>query len=125
MLTAEQMQAHVDELAAVHGVTIDYRRSTRPRAWRRQKKIRIAYVKTCRAYALALHELGHVDGRQVGPRIDKEVQAWEWALETAREWTEEMQAIASACLRSYLEWAQRHKTARRPDPDHKIYLWII
>lgn len=62
-------------------------------------------------YAIALHEIGHVLGEQRGRRVEKEVQAWDWAKAHAIIWTPRMEQTKRGCLQSYIRWAER-KQAR-------------
>ena len=123
-VTVDEMRLHVEQLCMDNGVEVDWRESTSPRAWRKSKKMRVKYIKSAITYSDALHELGHVLGTQKGPRIDKEVQAWEWAKANALVWNKRMKANASKCLKSYVKWSFRHKTAVMPKKSHPIYKWI-
>jgi hypothetical protein len=118
------LQAHIEQLAADNGVTVDWRDITNARAWRKSKRVRIQPIKSVVTYAVALHELGHVVGVQRGVRIDKETQAWEWAKANALVWNKRMKQTASKLLRSYVNWSRRHKTAKTPDTKHPIWRWL-
>jgi len=113
---------HVDNLTSSHGISVEWKEGYfRGRAWRKQRKIKIAPVKTAVTYAIALHEIGHVVGRQSGRRIDLEVQAWEWAEENSLEWTEPMIIKAAKCVASYLKMCQRHSSMALPPADHPAW----
>ena len=99
--------AHVAQIADQHGIEISGH-SSGGRAWRRLRKIKIRPIKSAVTYAIALHELGHVLGEQRGRRrVEKEVQAWEWAEANALFWTKIMSEKKRKCLRSYIAWAER------------------
>ena len=54
------------------------------------------------AYAVAMHELGHIKSRnQSGEQIERERAAWDWARSNALSWTAHMEGYATASLRSY------------------------
>ncbi len=101
-----QAAAHVARIADKHGIKISGH-SSGGRAWRLLRKIKIRPIKSAVTYAIAMHELGHVLGKQQGRRIDKEVQAWEWAEAHALFWTKIMVENQRKCLRSYRAWAER------------------
>lgn len=113
---------HIQSLAQAHGVSIEIARpGYAGRAWRKAKKVKIAEVKTAVTYALALHELGHVLGKQSGNRLHKEWQAWEWAMANAEEWTEPMARKMQRGLVSYLCWCQRRRGAWVPPDGHPVW----
>ncbi len=98
-------QAHIERLANDHSVGVGSHASG-GRAFRRSRRVNIRPVKSPVTYAIALHELGHVLGHQSGRRIDKEVQAWEWAKAHALVWTKRMQETKQTALASYVRWAE-------------------
>jgi hypothetical protein len=54
------------------------------------------------AYAVAMHELGHIKSRdQSTDQIERERTAWGWARRNALMWTPHMEVYASASLRWY------------------------
>lgn len=117
----EWLAAHVDTIAAVNG--IDVRPKSRGgRAWRRERAIAIPPIRSERGYFTALHELGHVLGPQSRHRLDKEGEAWEWALDNAEvEPSPATARMMYACLTGYLAWAvgkqMRGGNVRVPEPD--------
>jgi len=98
--------AHINAIADTHEISIGGH-SSGGRASRRNRTIKIRPVKSPVTYAIALHELGHVLGEQRGRRVDKEVQAWEWARAHALCWTRRMHETMRSCLQSYINWAER------------------
>lgn len=121
---AADYREHIEALAEEHGILIVWQENTRARAWRKPRRVRLSPVKTGATYAYALHEIGHIVGRQGPNRIEKELRAWEWARANAIEWTPTMQKTAARCLSSYIRWAERSKRAVKPDESHEIYRWI-
>lgn len=109
---------HIDSLLAEHGIEADWRDRTAARAWRKTRRVRLERVQGASTYAMALHEIGHVVGRQVGRRLDREAQAWRWAEENAIEWTEGMARLAARCISTYLRWCERKKMAWVPPKNH-------
>lgn len=113
---------HIQSIAQTHNVSVEIASPGYDgRAWRKKKKVKIAEVKTAVTYALALHELGHVLGKQSGNRLHKEWQAWEWAMANAVCWTEPMARKMQRCLVSYLRWCQRRRGAWIPPADHPVW----
>lgn len=99
--------SHVQSLAQAHGVNIEIARpGYSGRAWPKARKIKIPEVKTAVTYALSMHELGHVLGKQSGNKLNKEWQ--EWAMANAVCWTEPMTRKMQRCLASYIRW-RRHR----------------
>lgn len=95
------------------------------RAYRRKRLIKIRPVKSEITYAIALHEIGHILGkRQSGTRLDKEVGAWEWAIEHAHRWTLPMTRTMRRCLQSYKDAAESRPRWRKPDADHPIHAML-
>lgn len=119
--------AHIEALVLEHGITVDWRASTRGRSWRKTRKVRLAVVRGASSYAVALHEIGHIVGPQSGRRLDKEAQAWRWAEQNALEWTEPMIRTAARCISSYLRASEAGRNRMwDPPADHdarKIAQW--
>lgn len=109
---------HIDALLAEHGIAVDWRDRTNARAWRRSRRVRLERVRGASTYAMALHEIGHVVGRQVGRRLDREAQAWLWAEANAIEWTNGMRTLAARCIATYLRWSERKRGAWVPPAGH-------
>lgn len=118
---------HIETLILEYGITVDWRDKTRAMSWRKERKIRISFVKGPASYATALHEIGHVVGPQRGRRIDEEAQAWRWAEQNALEWTEPMIKTAARAVASYLKAAEEGRRSMwNPPEDHdarKIAQW--
>ena len=119
------LQEHIEFLASTHGVTVDWRKRTNARAWRKTRRVRLQFIRHAGNYAIALHELGHVLGCNSGSRCNKERQAWEWALAHAIPGSFEVMGWAAMYLSmfSYIEWAgarQYREHARPVVPDSKF-----
>ncbi|PDT79052.1 hypothetical protein [Bradyrhizobium sp. C9] len=66
------------------------------------------------AYAVAMHELGHIKSRNRSTeQIARERAAWDWARRNALKWTPRMEAYAAASLRWYED--QPSEPAGKPD----------
>lgn len=118
------MQTHINNLLKQHNITVEWKDNTAGRAWRKIKKVRLSPIKTDITYAIALHEIGHIAGKQGKHRMDKEVNAWIWAKENALHWTITMQKKANNCLTSYITWAKRSKKAHPLNDTHPVYSFI-
>ena len=119
------MAAHITKLCHQHGILVRPH-SSGGRASVSRRIIWIRPVKSAVTYAMALHELGHILGKQPARRIDRELAAWEWAKANVVLWDDRMDRERSTCLTSYVRWAERRQ--RRDSrsrvfitPDHPIY----
>ncbi len=112
---------HVESICRNHDIKIIISPGREGRSWTKSRTIRISQVKTSITYALALHEIGHILGVRSGKRLEKEVQAWEWAIRNAIEWTQPMQQAMERRLASYLRWCERSKIAWVPPADHPAW----
>jgi hypothetical protein len=114
------MAIHVRVICTENGIVIGSH-SRGGRAFRKEHRVDIRPVKSAVTYAIALHEIGHILGPwQSRSRIDSECGAWLWAHENALVWTKPMETKMQRSLRSYVNWARRHKTATKPDCSHPI-----
>lgn len=109
---------HVEALLVEHRIAVVWSRRSGGRSWRRTRRVRIQPVRGASSYAIALHEIGHVVGRQSGRRLDKEAQAWRWAEENAVEWTDGMRLVAARCIATYLQWCERRRGVWVPPKNH-------
>lgn len=94
-MNATAMRRHVREIAAQNGIVIRWipvRRSYIGWADHDTRTITIGYIGSVKAYATAMHELGHVlsgvtSPRETDPdwstvaRLRNEAAAWDWALQ--------------------------------------------
>lgn len=115
---------HIARICKIEDITVESH-SRGGRAYRRQRRIKIRPVKSEITYAIALHEIGHILGpRQSGTRLDKEVGAWEWAVEHAVRWTLPMSHKMKHCLQSYMTKVERSAHMRKPTADHPIHAFL-
>jgi hypothetical protein len=102
-VSVAQMRAHIGQLCRSNSVGLLY--DTRPSASREDREVWIRPVRSDRAYASALHELGHVLGGYQRSRVEltRERWAWAWARSNALCWTPAMKRHAKRCLESYAQ----------------------
>lgn len=76
--------------------------------------IRAPRIKSAVDYATAMHELGHIRGRNQRSRhqIVRERWAWEWARRNALMWTPRMERHAIKSL----QWYERHRLSHETTP---------
>jgi len=124
-VTVAQMRAHIWQLCEANGIEINFDRhasasylSDRNHGAVLAPEIWIRPVRSPRAYAVALHEIGHILGRYQLSRatLVRERWAWRWARRNALQWTPAMQRHADWCLESYKrdESNVQHKELTRP-----------
>lgn len=106
---------HIHQLVTEHSIAVVWKTSGQGKAWRRLRKIAIRPVLTPITYAIALHEIGHIVGKNPRLRLDQEITAWAWARATAIIWTDTMEAKMNKCLYSYARRAER-----RPNMKHTV-----
>lgn len=123
-MTTETLARHIERICKIEDITVESH-SRGGRAYRRDRRVKIRPVRSEITYAIALHEIGHILGeRQSGTRLDKEVGAWEWAIEHAVRWTLPMSRKMKDCLRSYLQAAEERPHWRKPNADHPIHAML-
>ena len=61
-------------------------------------------IKSEKAYAVALHEIGHIRTGRFDDVLIEERRAWEWARDNALVWTPTMQRQADSSLGHYEAW---------------------
>jgi hypothetical protein len=78
------------------------------------------------AYAVALHELGHVLGHPVEePKtLNREVLAWRWAKANALEWTALMERALRYCLGTYIRYAKATAKIWLPPSGHECWSMV-
>ena len=112
-VTVAQMRSHVRQLCEANRIAINYDRHAS--ASYREREIWIRAVRSPRAYAVALHEIGHILGRYQLSRatLVRERHAWDWARRNGLRWTPEMRRHADRCLEHYArqESIPQHKAA--------------
>ena len=119
MISLDSMWAHLESLAAQHGIKIDTGRVDRPAdayavPWART--ICIPPLLSAVGYATALHEIGHIVlGWDDNPtmEIDYERAAWEWARRNAIGWSPTMERCAIRALAQVRAAREPDKISRR------------
>lgn len=120
-VSSEAMASHISQLCEKHGISLQLAASNRGRAWRRTRIIKVPAVRSATTYALALHEIGHVVGKQTGYRLNREYQAWEWAIGNAMAWSPAMAEKMRKSLATYVAWCQRRRGVTVPPSDHPVW----
>ena len=121
------LAAHVDELCAGHGITVEWvGRGNRAWASRRRRSIRIYPIINQKRYVTALHEIGHIVGsRQSGRRMEQEWGAWEFALDHALlPLTPATYRMIHRSLSSYVIRYTRRKGAYLPPPEDPFWNFV-
>jgi hypothetical protein len=113
--TVAQMRAHIRQLCAANRIMLNYDRHAS--ASRELREIWVRAIRSPRAYAVAMHEIGHVLGGYQLSRstLVRERWAWHWAQRNALRWTPEMRRHADRCLEHYArqESFAQHKELTR------------
>lgn len=127
-MTPLRMHAHIMSLALKHTVSIEKSEGSGSFAQPQQRRIILDNfpIGGSRAYAVALHEMGHVveplahpemseaehragaEGRTTPFRMGGEIAAWYWARSVALVWDRTMEYSAQYSLHSYahsVRWA--------------------
>jgi hypothetical protein len=113
-LTLAKLNEHVTDLLQRHNIAYSFHPySSVGRIFMRE--VRIPPIESPTAYAIALHEIGHILGRHQYSRSPavRERWAWRWARANALQWTPAMEVHKQICLVSYLS---RNGVIRRPAP---------
>ena len=76
-ITVAQMRAHIGHLCRSSGIEINY--GIHPSASREVREVWLRPVRSDRAYASALHEIGHILGRYQHSRVELVCEQWAWA----------------------------------------------
>jgi hypothetical protein len=115
---------HIDWICAEHEIQIIERKRSGGAAVKRERVISIRPVKTERTYIIALHEIGHIVGRnRSGRRLEQEAAAWDYVID---------QSIIPLSAASYefmrkalLSYLNRARFSRRqmviPDQRHRFW----
>jgi hypothetical protein len=75
--------------------------------------IRAPRIQSETAYAVAMHELGHIkSSNEFSNQVERERAAWDWARRNALMWTPRMEGYAAASLQWY-EGQRRRETLER------------
>jgi hypothetical protein len=96
------MRWHILELCKEHDIEIfESGVSGRGRAWMRTRKIQVGKISSVISYVVALHEIGHIMDTENTSKQDREIFAWEWAMDNALVWNDRCQEKMEQCLASY------------------------
>ena len=100
------MRQHIVDVCAAHNIWARYDDNVRePYAIRETygaaDEIMVRPIKSPITYAVALHEIGHILGRNQNSWLPmvRERWAWQWARVNALNWTDAMERYAARCLR--------------------------
>jgi hypothetical protein len=114
IITLEMLHQHVLELAA--DLQIDWIHDGRmPAADHETRTLTLHKIKSETAYAVALHEIGHLRDGRVDDILIEERRAWEWARGNALVWTPTMQHEADVSVRGYEVAVDGYDDARQTD----------
>jgi hypothetical protein len=120
----DELAQHIQRLCAQHGIEIIERRSRGGWARKRGRTISIKPVKTERTYIIALHEIGHIIGRnRSGRRLEQEAAAWDFVLEQSIvPLSDAACAFILRCLDSYLRRATHSRRSMViPKKGHRFW----
>lgn len=117
MSTIADLEQHFLRLCSAEEIEIDWcERPSKALAVSGEFEfIRAPRIKSLISYAVAMHELGHIRGRNQRSKnqIVRERWAWDWARRNAMLWTPRMERYAVASVRWYQrQWIRQ----RRPTP---------
>jgi mannose/cellobiose epimerase-like protein (N-acyl-D-glucosamine 2-epimerase family) len=100
------MSQHVLHICGLHEIELQWGRGRHAHASHQWEFVVTPAIKSAVTYAIALHEIGHVLGRnQLSRRvIVRERWAWNWARLNALFWTAPMERVA----RRSMEWYEHH-----------------
>jgi len=107
-MTPREREANLSMLAEELNVAVHLCRSM---SWDRSmsygNRVGIGWNGSAKSYFAGLHELGHCahghfNGPQTGRSLEKEAQAWEWAMEHNQGSDTALRELAASCLGSYL-----------------------
>jgi hypothetical protein len=99
IITLEDLHQHVLDLAADLEIKWEDRFAM---AEFENSTVHLHPIKSEKAYASALHEIGHIRTGRFDDALTEERQAWEWARANALVWTPTMQREADSCMGSYV-----------------------
>jgi hypothetical protein len=98
IITLEDLHQHVLNLTA--DLKIKWS-DWRAEANAELRTVHLHPIKSEKAYASALHEIGHIRTGRVDDVLTEERRAWEWARANALVWTPTMQREADSCMGAY------------------------
>ena len=121
------MALHIQQLCADHGITVTYQSldDAVPNYYASpsQRHIHIRPTKNTGYYVSALHEIGHIMGRNQSYNNtvkEREVGAWIWAMLNAKVWTDTADRVMSRALSSYgISEEESREIQQRWNPCHR------
>jgi len=121
----DELANHIDRLCLQHDIDIVERKARGAWARKRGRTISVRPVKTERTYIVALHEIGHIIGRnRSGRRLEQEAAAWDFVLEQSIvPLSDASYAFMLRCLDSYLHRASSsRRTMVIPEKGHRFWV---
>jgi hypothetical protein len=114
MITSVDLEQHFLSLCAANEIQINWcERPSKALAISGEFEfVRVPRIKSPIAYAVAMHELGHIKGCNQCSKnqIVRERWAWAWARHNAILWTPRMERYAVASVRWYQrKWIQQRR----------------
>ena len=121
------MALHIQQLCADHGITVTYQSldDAVPNYYASpsQRHIHIRPTKNTGYYVSALHEIGHIMGRNQSYNNtvkEREVGAWIWAMLNAKVWTDTADRVMSRASSSYgVNEEESREIQQRWNPCHR------
>jgi hypothetical protein len=101
IITLEDLHQHVLDLAADPEIKWS---DWRAEADAELRTVHLRPIKSEKAYATALHEIGHIRTGRFDDVLTEERRAWDWARANALVWTPTMEREADSSLRHYEAW---------------------
>ena len=121
------MALHIQELCAVNHISVSYQPLSAdiPNYYAnpRKKHIHIRPTKNTGFYVSALHEIGHILGKNQtydNTVKEREIGAWIWAMLQAIVWTDTADRVMSKALSSYgVSKKECEEIQKRWNPCHR------
>ena len=121
------MALHIQELCAVNHISVSYQPLSAdiPNYYAnpRKKHIHIRPTKNTGFYVSALHEIGHILGKNQtydNTVKEREIGAWIWAMFQAIVWTDTADRVMSRALSSYgVSKKEGEEIQKRWNPCHR------
>jgi hypothetical protein len=120
----DELTNHIERLCLQNDIQIIERKARGAWARKRGRTISVRPVKTERTYIMALHEIGHIIGRnRSGRRLEQEAAAWDFVLEQSIvPLSSASYAFMLRCLDSYLRRATYSRRAMViPETVHRFW----
>lgn len=122
MTLNKALEAHVIKIAGANQITITIKPFASARAYRASRHMVIRPIRGRTTYFVALHEIGHICGKNPRRRLEQEVTAWRWALDNAIvDPTPGVWKHIARALETYVTRAERRKDMLLPSEDHDFW----